>query len=243
MRWVGDPGAVVHPATTLHKHGGRRNNFKFKLSQVYYRCHLKSQKLPPADWSVGVWGERGAHGFVARAASAPGRTTRRSREVGRRGGANKRWGTHASGRPSRSVSRLLLAGWAAAAQATLTARTTTRSLEGEGMGVQWFVVLKVETADFDWFRVDYLEPAKVGTGPPAGSLEPCPCSAAGPGPLSALLVAQLPVRTGHSSLARERNWCRRSFNRHWSGSANVSLGSTSTTSAGKSSMGGKRQCV
>ena len=161
-----------------------------------------------------------------RAATAPGRTTR-SREVGRRGGANKRWGTHASGRPSRSVSRLLLAGWAAAAQATLTARTTTRSLEGEGMpvGVQWFVVLKVETADFDWFRVDYLEPAKVGTGPPAGSLEPCPCSAAGPGPLSALLVAQLPVRTGHSSLARERNWCRRSFNRHWSGSANVSLGS------------------
>ena len=80
------------------------------------------------------------------------------------------------------------------------------------VGVQWFVVLKVETADFDWFRVDYLEPAKVGTGPPAGSLEPCPCSAAGPGPLSALLVAQLPVRTGHS-------------NRHWSGSANVSLGS------------------
>ena len=156
MRWVGDPGAVVHPATTLHKHGGRRNNFKFKLSQVYYRCHLKSQKLPPADWSVGVWGERGALGFVARAASAPGRTTSWSREVGRHqqhcGGANKRWGTHASGRPSRSVSRLLLAGWAAAAQATLTARTTTRSLEGEGMGVQLFVVLKVETADFDGFE-------------------------------------------------------------------------------------------
>ena len=67
MGW--GPGGSCPPCnklpTTLHKHGGRRNNFKFKLSQVYYRCHLKSQKLPPADWSVGVWGERGAHGFVA----------------------------------------------------------------------------------------------------------------------------------------------------------------------------------
>ncbi len=87
---------------------------------------------------MGVWGERGAHGFVAALQWRPpppplARPRHQQHQL-------LEVGTHASGRPSRSVSRLLLAGWAAAAQAKLTARATTRSLEGEGMGVQWFVV-------------------------------------------------------------------------------------------------------
>jgi hypothetical protein len=128
----------------------------------------ESKVAPPADWSVGVWGERGAHGFVA---AVP-----RHRATG---SASAATGTHsaaaaATGKaaaPATSTTRsghsrireAIAIGIAIAVGRLGCCGTSNAHGEGHhqksgGGGHGCSVVcglrsLKVETADFDWLLV------------------------------------------------------------------------------------------